>query len=69
MAAASGASAPGVDLDLIAAADAAELIRQRDELFAWFSDDDEVTWMLIAMEDGHRGADIRTACGFTEKAT
>jgi hypothetical protein len=67
LAAVSGASAPGVDLDLIAAADAAELIRQRDELFAWFSDDEEVTWMLIAMEDGHRGAGIRTACGFTEQ--
>lgn len=67
LAAVSGVSAPGVDLELIAAADAAELIRQRDELFAWFSDDEEVTWMLIAMEDGHRGAGIRMACGFTEQ--
>ncbi|MFO1302989.1 MAG: hypothetical protein U1F54_04610 [Burkholderiales bacterium] len=66
LAAVSGSHAPGVDLELIAAADAAELIRQRDQLFDWFRDDDEVTWMLIAMEDGHRGADIRTACGFTE---
>ncbi len=61
MAAATAASTPGVDQELMDAADAAELIRQRDELFAEFSSDDEITMILMAMEDSLRGEDIRHA--------
>lgn len=61
MAAASAATTPGVDQQLMDAADAAELLRQRDELFAEFSSDDEITMILMAMEDGLRGEDIRQA--------
>ena len=61
MSAASAAASPGVDQELMDAADAAELLRQRDELFAEFSADDEITMILMAMEDGLRGEDIRVA--------
>jgi hypothetical protein len=61
MSAASAAATPGVDQELMDAADAAELLRQRDELFAEFSADDEITMILMAMEDGLRGKDIRVA--------
>lgn len=61
MAAATAASTPGVDQELMDSADVAELIRQRDELFAEFSSDAEITMILMAMEDGLRGEDIRRA--------
>lgn len=61
MSAASASTTPGVDQELMDAADAAELLRQRDELFAEFSADDEITMILMAMEDGLRGEDIRLA--------
>lgn len=59
MAAATAAATSGVDHELMNSADVAELIRQRDELFAEFSSDDEITMILMAMEDGLRGEDIR----------
>ncbi|MDE3063846.1 MAG: hypothetical protein KGJ51_12395 [Acidobacteriota bacterium] len=66
MAAVTAASTSGVDQELMESADAAELLRQRDELFAEFSSDDEITMILMAMEDGLRGEDIRHAAGMDQ---
>lgn len=49
------------------AAAAAQAARQRRvrEVYELFADDPEITMILMAMEDGCRGADILLACGFT----
>lgn len=49
----------------------AEKRRRADILFGLFSDDDHVTLILMAMEDGCRGNDIEQQCGLspTEYAT
>lgn len=62
----SGVTTPGVDDELIAAEDAAEVLRQRDELFTEFETDDEITMILMAMEDGLRGEAIRCGAGLEE---
>lgn len=62
----SGASSPGIDDQLMDAQEAAEVLRQRDELFAEFEGDDEVTMILMAMEDGLRGEDIWRGAGLEQ---
>lgn len=45
-----------------------EQVRRRERVnavYALFSDDDEITMMLMAMEDGCRGEDIARQCGMT----
>ena len=62
----SGASAPGVDDTLMDAAEAADLMAQRDALFEFFADDDEITMILMAMEDGMRGAAVQAVCSLSQ---
>lgn len=62
----SGVNAPGVDDTLIDAADGADLLAQRDALFEYFADDEEITMVLMAMEDGMRGAAVQEVCGLTQ---
>jgi len=66
MASVSEASAPGVDETLMSAAEAAELLAQRDSLFDFFAADDEITLILMAMEDGLRGAAVQQICGLSQ---
>lgn len=66
MSIASKTNTPGVDEALIDAEQAAEILRQRDELFATFEKDDEVAMILMAMEDGLRGEEIRRSAGLEQ---
>jgi hypothetical protein len=52
------ANSPGIDQQLMDAQDADEVIIRRDELFARFAEDGEVSLILMAMEDGDRGEAI-----------
>ena len=62
----SGASAPGADETLMDAAEVAELLAQRDALFEFFTGDDEITMILMAMEDGMRGTAVQAMCGLSQ---
>lgn len=55
-----------VDKQLIAAEERAELLRQYDALYDWFKDDSEVAMILMAKEDGLRGAEIQAECDMTK---
>jgi DNA-directed RNA polymerase specialized sigma24 family protein len=39
--------------------------QRTDATYALFADDDEITMLLMAMEDGSRGEDIERQCGMT----
>lgn len=55
-----------VDKLLIAAEERAELLLQYDALYDWFKDDPGVTMILMAKEDGLRGAEIQAECDMTK---
>ena len=62
----SGVSSPGVDETLMDVAEAADLLAQRDALFEFFAKDDEIGMILMAMEDGMRGAAVLAVCGLSQ---
>lgn len=62
----SASAVPSVLDQLISAEERQALLKDRDDLFEWFKDDDGVSFILMAMEDGHRGSAIQSECGMTK---
>lgn len=56
----------GLDEQLITEEERRALLRDVDSVYAWFKDDEEVTLILMASEDGLIGAAIQEECGMSK---